>query len=372
MLGLHVNLTNYHSHQQQPQLPAHRAATQRASQVGGVFDNPASHDFYPRVVSVVDVLYGMQGALQGSEPLGLCPLRPLAITTHHRTIPGKLSEIVLLCRHVHISGLPARPSAIDLVVEPHNAPNILPSIFAVTRSCTGCCFICAQESGIQMLNGDGVEWMFADDSQKQQSNGTIALQNGVLLSPRESAVDILGYPSRWLRAMLARPAKSGLVQSVPVSLRAAIRHISPIELPPLSWPHYVIVNPTTYGHPPMPHAHPPPTTPTTTHTMPPAPRPSQASAPTAPRFIASAALRAFRHESQLSWRAFNHLWMEITNVLNSPSHDILLAAHRSHEPAFVAKLSELTLDMMNSGVFAPAMQAKWQWGHHQNEEDHDA
>lgn len=88
-----------------------------------------------------------------------------------------------------------------------------------------------------------------------------------------------------------------------------------------------------------------------------------------PRLRATPTLRAFRKSSQMSWTLFNQLWMEICCVLNSPSHDILLDSSRSHTAAYALKLSELTLHVLQSGVFAPDTGGKWHYGRHEEEED---
>lgn len=64
--------------------------------------------------------------------------------------------------------------------------------------------------------------------------------------------------------------------------------------------------------------------------------------------------------------------MDISNALNSPSHDILLAAHRSHEAAYTDTLADLTRDILASGVFGPNTHGKWQYGRHHEERDQDA
>lgn len=91
----------------------------------------------------------------------------------------------------------------------------------------------------------------------------------------------------------------------------------------------------------------------------------------APQIQAQAAIRGFRKESQMSWRDFNRLWMDISQILNSPPYDILLDAHRSHEPKYVDKLAELTRDVMSSGVFGPQGQGRWRYGQYADEPDMD-
>lgn len=92
----------------------------------------------------------------------------------------------------------------------------------------------------------------------------------------------------------------------------------------------------------------------------------------APRIRAPAALRAFREESQLSWVSFNQLWMHISNVLNSPSQDVLLSGDRSHEAVYINKLAELTREVLASGVFAHHVQGRWKYGRYPEEKDKDA
>ncbi|KAL0631762.1 hypothetical protein Q9L58_009370 [Maublancomyces gigas] len=88
-----------------------------------------------------------------------------------------------------------------------------------------------------------------------------------------------------------------------------------------------------------------------------------------PQIQAQAALCAFRQESELSWPAINRLWMDVCNILNSPSHDILLDANRSHELEYHEKLAELTRDVLTSGVFGPDTQGRWRYGRHTDEPD---
>lgn len=92
----------------------------------------------------------------------------------------------------------------------------------------------------------------------------------------------------------------------------------------------------------------------------------------APHLKAHATLRAFREESQLSWRSLNRIWMDISHILNSPAFDILLDVSRSHEPKYRDQLAELTRDVLATGVFRPETQGTWRYGRHDEEEDKDA
>lgn len=58
----------------------------------------------------------------------------------------------------------------------------------------------------------------------------------------------------------------------------------------------------------------------------------------------------------------NCLWMDISNILNSPSYDILLDANHSPVPKYLDKLSELTRGVLESSVFGLQPPGKWRSG----------
>lgn len=76
--------------------------------------------------------------------------------------------------------------------------------------------------------------------------------------------------------------------------------------------------------------------------------------------------------SLMSWPAFNRLWMDICNILNSPSYNVLLVGHCSHEPEYLAKPADLTREILASGVFGPLTQGRSWHGRHEPERDGDA
>lgn len=58
----------------------------------------------------------------------------------------------------------------------------------------------------------------------------------------------------------------------------------------------------------------------------------------------------------MSWSSFDRLWMDVRQIANSPSFDILLDIANSQTPNYVAKLAkpaELTHHVVAYGVFGP-------------------
>lgn len=92
---------------------------------------------------------------------------------------------------------------------------------------------------------------------------------------------------------------------------------------------------------------------------------------TAPRIQATPALRAFRHEAQMSWSSFNRLWMDISQILNSPSFDILLDCRSALTHNYVVRLADLTRHVLASGAFGPTTVGRWHQGRHEEEADRD-
>lgn len=63
--------------------------------------------------------------------------------------------------------------------------------------------------------------------------------------------------------------------------------------------------------------------------------------------------------------------MDICQILNSPSYDVLLDGARSATPTYIAKLAELTCHILESGVFGPQTGGRWHYGRHVEEMDRE-
>lgn len=64
--------------------------------------------------------------------------------------------------------------------------------------------------------------------------------------------------------------------------------------------------------------------------------------------------------------------MEISQILNSPSFDILLGFKTAQQtPEYARRLAELTDHVLASGVFAPGTVGRWHLGRHEQEEDRE-
>lgn len=63
--------------------------------------------------------------------------------------------------------------------------------------------------------------------------------------------------------------------------------------------------------------------------------------------------------------------MDICQILNSPSYDVLLDHASSATPNYIAKLAELTCHIVGSGVFGPHTDGRWHYGRHAEEEDQE-
>lgn len=63
--------------------------------------------------------------------------------------------------------------------------------------------------------------------------------------------------------------------------------------------------------------------------------------------------------------------MEISQILNAPSLDILLDFKNAQTPQYIARLADLTRHVLASGVFGPTTVGRWHLGRHDEEEDQD-
>lgn len=89
----------------------------------------------------------------------------------------------------------------------------------------------------------------------------------------------------------------------------------------------------------------------------------------APKFKANMTLRAFRSESGLGWEDFNNLWAELCHYINCPANDVLLDRGMAGTSGYDGKLSSITNDILQSGIFGCDRPATWKYGRYEQEPD---
>lgn len=86
-----------------------------------------------------------------------------------------------------------------------------------------------------------------------------------------------------------------------------------------------------------------------------------------PRIRADKQLKEFRREANLSWENFNTLWLQVCQVVYSPSHDILRRHTDTTDPIYIDLFNAIRL----AGYFSVEARAAWVLGLYTPEPNHD-
>ncbi|KAL0631239.1 hypothetical protein Q9L58_009893 [Maublancomyces gigas] len=86
-----------------------------------------------------------------------------------------------------------------------------------------------------------------------------------------------------------------------------------------------------------------------------------------PRIRADKQLKEFRREANLSWESFNTLWLQVCQVVYSPSHDILQRHTDTSDPIYIDLFNAIRL----AGYFSVESRAAWVLGIYTRDPDHD-